>query len=168
MRGILALDRRRAVADVAAALTFGGRGGEQHLIVAQPAQQQPMPGAAAAVTRKARDLGLMHRVDHGGGGAGAAEYVADIDHVADAGSFAAELAWNRNPHEALGARRGHRLGRKRELRSTATACSAATAATFSARERRLAAPGATLPASTLPRTTALAREHPAKQSFADG
>jgi hypothetical protein len=71
-----------------------------------------MPGAAAAVTRKARDLGLMHRIDHGGGGAGAAEYVADIEHVADAGSFAAELAWNRNPHEALGARRGHRLGRE--------------------------------------------------------
>ena len=71
-----------------------------------------MPGAAAAVTREARDLGLMHRIDHGGGGAGAAEHVADIEHVADASSFAAELAWNRNPHEALGARRGHRLGRE--------------------------------------------------------
>ena len=63
------------------------------------------------MTRKARDLGLMHRIDHGGGGAGAAKHVADIEHVADAGSFAAELAWNR-PHEALGARRGHRLGRE--------------------------------------------------------
>ena len=54
----------------------------------------------------------MHRIDNGGGGAGALEHVADIDHVADAGAFAAELAWNRNPHQALGARRGHRLGRE--------------------------------------------------------
>ena len=71
-----------------------------------------MPGAAAAVTREAGHLGLMHGVDHGGGGAGAAQHVADIDHVADASSFAAELARNRDPHEALCARRGDRLGRK--------------------------------------------------------
>ena len=71
-----------------------------------------MPSAAAAVPREAGDLGLMHRVDHGGRGAGAPEYVADFDHIADAGALAAEFARNRNAHQALGARLGDRLGRE--------------------------------------------------------
>jgi hypothetical protein len=131
------------------------------VIVAQPAQQQPMPGAAAAVTREARDLGLMHRIDHGGGGAGAAEHVADIEHVADASSFAAELTWNRNPHEALGARRGHRLGRETRVAIDGDSMFRGDRGDLfrAGGEARGAGCDA---ASTLPRTTALAPGTPCK------
>ena len=112
MRDVLPLDRRRALADVAAALTFGGRGGQQQLFVAQAAQQRSMPGAVAAVAQHARDLGLVHRIDHGGRGAGAAERVADIDHVGDASAFAAEIVRHHDAEQALGARRGDRFGRE--------------------------------------------------------
>ena len=71
-----------------------------------------MPGAAFAMPREAGDLGLMHRVDHGGRRAGAAERVANIDDVGDAGAFAAELARHRNAHQSRGARGGDRLRRK--------------------------------------------------------
>ena len=47
----------------------------------------------------------MHRVDHGGRGAGAAERVADVDDVGDAGAFAAELVRHHDAEQALGARR---------------------------------------------------------------
>ena len=106
------LDRRGAVAHVAAALPLGGRGREQHLFGAKPAQQKLMPGAALAVPHHARDLGLVHRIDHGRGRTGAAEHVANIHHVGDAGALTAELARNRNAHEARGARGGDRLRRK--------------------------------------------------------
>ena len=71
-----------------------------------------MPSAAAAVPCEAGDLGLMHRVDHGGRGAGAAEDVADIDHVADAGALSAEVARNGNAQQALGAQRCYRFSRE--------------------------------------------------------
>ena len=77
-------DGRRAVADVAAALAFGGRGGEQQLFVGEPAQQPLMPGAGAAVAHQAGDLDLVHRIDHRGRGAGAAERVADVGDLGDA------------------------------------------------------------------------------------
>ena len=111
----VALDRRRAVADVAAGLAFGGRGGEQQLFVAEPAQQELMPGAAAAVTHQASDLGLMHRIDHGGRCAGAAERVTDVDDVGDAGALAAEFARHRNAEQPLGARSADRLFRKTRI-----------------------------------------------------
>ena len=71
-----------------------------------------MPGIAAPVPCEAGDLGLMHRVDHGGRGASAAEHIADIDHVTDAGAFAPKFPRNRNPHQALGAQRCYRFSRE--------------------------------------------------------
>jgi hypothetical protein len=61
------------------------------------------------VARDAGDLGLMHRVNHRRCRTGAAERVADVNHVADAGALTAEIARDRNAHEALGARSGDRL-----------------------------------------------------------
>ena len=50
-----------------------------------------MTAAADAVADQARDLGLVHREDHRGRGAGAAERVAHVDHVGDRRAVAAEL-----------------------------------------------------------------------------
>ncbi len=94
-RGAL-LDRRRTGADVAAVLSFRGRGRQQQLFRRDPAHQRFMPIAAGAVPDQAGHLGLMHGEDHGSGGAGAAERVADLGDVVDRGTEAAEL--DRNLH----------------------------------------------------------------------
>ena len=112
---VVPLDRGGAVADVTAAFALGGRGRQQHLLAAQPAQQTLMPGAAGAMPGNASNLGLVHRVNHRRGGAGAAERITDIGDIGDAGALAAELARHRDAHEARGARGGHRLGRKARL-----------------------------------------------------
>ena len=98
----LPLDRRCAVANVAAAVAFGGRGREQHLLAADAAHQQLMPGAAAAVPRQASHLGLVHRVDHRRRGAGAAERVTDVGNLGDAGALAAEFARHGDAQKPLG------------------------------------------------------------------
>jgi hypothetical protein len=81
------------------------------LLAGNMPHQPLVPGAAAAVPRDARHLGLMHGKDHRGRGAGAPERVADIDNVADARTLAAELSWNCRAQETLRARRGDRFGR---------------------------------------------------------
>jgi hypothetical protein len=107
----MGFDRSRAVAQIAAAIALGGRGGQQQLLAGNMPHQPLVPSAAAPVPRDARHLGLMHGEDHRGRGAGAPERVADIDNVADARTLAAELTWNRRAQETLGARGGDRLGR---------------------------------------------------------
>ena len=74
-----------------------------------------MPRAVAAMADQQRDLGLMHRIDHGRRGAGAAEPVTDVDDVGDAGAFAAEIVRHHDAQEALAARGGDRLARKARL-----------------------------------------------------
>ena len=81
----------------------------------EPAQQELMPGAGSAMAHQARDLGLVHRIDHGGRCAGAAERVANVDDVGDAGAFAAEFARHRDAEKPLGARGGDRLFRKSRI-----------------------------------------------------
>ncbi len=61
------------------------------------------------MTDEARDLGLVHRIDHRRRCAGAAERVADVDNLGDAGAFAAEFARHRDAKQALGARGGNGL-----------------------------------------------------------
>ena len=111
MRRFMRFDRSRAVAQIAAAIALGGRGGKQQLLAGNMPHQPLVPGAAAAVPRDARHLGLMHGKDHRGRGAGAPERVADVDNVADARTLAAELSWNCRAQETLGARGGDRFGR---------------------------------------------------------
>ena len=102
-------DRSFAVTHIAAAIALGGRRCEQHLLIADAAHEQLMPRAAAAVPDNAGDLGLMHGENHRRGGAGAAERVANIGHVRDAGALAAELVRNGGSEQAFGARRRNRL-----------------------------------------------------------
>jgi hypothetical protein len=54
----------------------------------------------------------MHGVNHGCGGAGAAERVADIDDVGNAGALTAEFARHRRAQQPLGARRIDRFDRE--------------------------------------------------------
>jgi hypothetical protein len=85
---------------------------EASKMLAGDARHQPLvPDAAAAVPHDARYLGLMHRENHRGRGAGAAERVADIDDIADAGALAAQLAWNGRAEQAFSPRSGDRLRR---------------------------------------------------------
>ena len=109
---IAQLDRRRAVAHVAAAIALGRRRRQQHLLAAHPAHQRLMPGAAAAMPRDAGHLGLMHGENHRRRGAGAAEHVTNIDHVGDAGALAAEFARHHDAQQTLGAGGGDGLRRK--------------------------------------------------------
>ena len=74
-----------------------------------------MPGAAAAVADDAGHHDLMHGEDHRGRSAGAAERVADIDDVGDAGAFAAEIARHHDAQQPLGARGGEGFGRKARI-----------------------------------------------------
>ncbi|MFK4694766.1 hypothetical protein ABIF42_000360 [Bradyrhizobium diazoefficiens] len=85
------VDGGSAGADVAAVLAFCGGGGEQPLVAGDPAHHGFHPGNAVAVPDDAGDLGLVHRVDHRGRGAGAPERVADVGDVVDRGAEAAEL-----------------------------------------------------------------------------
>src|SRR5580704_7910689 len=71
-----------------------------------------MPMAAGAVSDQAGHLGLMHGEDHGGGGAGAAERVADLGDVVDGGTEAAELDRDLHAEKFLGAGRVDRGLRK--------------------------------------------------------
>ena len=111
----LPLDRRCAVANIAAAVAFGGRGREQHLLAAESAHQQLMPGAAAAVSRYAGHLGLVHGVDHGGGGACPPKRVTDVGDLGNAGALAAKFTRYGNAQQALLARGSDRLRRKTQL-----------------------------------------------------
>ncbi len=67
------------------------------------------------MTREASQLGLVHRINHGGGRAGAAERVADVDNVGDAGAFATEFARHRDTEQPLGARGGDRFIRETRI-----------------------------------------------------
>ena len=115
MRSTLPLDWRCAVANVAAVVAFGGRGREQHLLATDTAHQQLMPGAAATVSRHASHLGLMHRVDHGRRGTGAAERVTDVGNLGNAGALAAELAGHGDAQQAMLPSSRDRLRRKPRL-----------------------------------------------------
>jgi hypothetical protein len=61
---------------------------------------------------EARHHDLMHRIDHRNGTAGAAEHVADVDHLGDACALAAELDRNEDSEQALRPDRRKRFGRK--------------------------------------------------------
>ena len=61
MRPVMGFDRRRAIAQIAAAIAFGGRGRQQQLLAGNMPHQPLVPSAAAPVPRDARHLGLMHR-----------------------------------------------------------------------------------------------------------
>ena len=108
--GAVALDRRLAGADVAAALTLGGRGGDEHLFVGQLAQEGADPGAVHAVADHASDLHLVHGVDQRRGAASLAQRVTDLGELAQAGVFAAEALRRHDAHQPLGLRGGDRLG----------------------------------------------------------
>ena len=95
------VDRSRAGADVAAVLAFGGGGGEQPLVAGDPAHHGLHPGDAMAVPDDAGDLGLVHRVDHRRGRAGASERVADVGDVMDRGAEAAEFDRNHHAEQFL-------------------------------------------------------------------
>ena len=107
----MGFDRRRAAAQIAAAVALGRRGGEQQLLAGNAPHQPLVPGAAAAMARDARHFGLMHGEYHRRGGASAAERVADIDDIADARAFAAEFTRNCRAQKTRGARGGDRFGR---------------------------------------------------------
>jgi hypothetical protein len=110
--GARVLDGGGREADVAAVLALGGRGGQQHLLGRDAAHQRLMPGRAAAVPDQAGDLGLMHRKDHGGRGAGAAERVAHVGNVGDRRAVAAELMRDLQAQQPLRARRVDRSFRE--------------------------------------------------------
>ncbi len=85
------------------------------MFVGEPAQQELMPGAGAAVAHEAGHFGLVHRIDHGGRCAGAAERVADIDDVGDACALAAEFARHGDAEQPFGAQRRDRLVRETRI-----------------------------------------------------
>ncbi|MGY4500020.1 hypothetical protein ACVWYH_003951 [Bradyrhizobium sp. GM24.11] len=95
------VDRGRAGADVAAVLAFGGGGGEQPLVAGDPAHHGFHPGNTVAMPDDAGDLGLVHRVDHRGRGAGASERVADVGDVIDRCAEAAELDRDHDAEQLL-------------------------------------------------------------------
>ncbi len=86
------------------------------------------PGIAVAVADHAGHLDLVHRVDHRGRGAGAAERVADVDHVGDRGALAAEIAGTMMPSRRCSRAAANASSGKRASRSTPPALAAATAA----------------------------------------
>ncbi len=88
------------------------RGGHQQLPLGDPALQALLPRIAGAMAHEARDLDLMHRIDHRGGGAGAPEDVADVDHLRRARLLAAECGGNKNAEQLLCANRVERFARK--------------------------------------------------------
>jgi len=74
-----------------------------------------MPRAAAAVSRYAGDLGLVHGVDHGGGGTGPAERVTDVGDFGHAGALAAKFTWHGCTQKAMLTSSRHCLHRKTRL-----------------------------------------------------
>ncbi len=108
----LGFDRGSAGPDVAAVLSFRGGGGQQQLLGRQAAQHALVPGIAAAVPDHAGDLRLVHGEDHGRRRTGAAELVADVHHLAEAGALPAEIAGNHHAEQPLLPRRIDRLGRE--------------------------------------------------------
>ena len=113
--GAVALHRGRAEADVSAVLAFRGRRRQQQLFGRDAAHQPFVPAAARAVADQARDLGLMHREDHPGRGAGAAERVAHVGHLGDRRAVAAELDRDLGAQKPLLARRVDGLPREARL-----------------------------------------------------
>ena len=65
--------------------------------------------------RQAGDLGLVHGIDHRRRGAGAAQRVADIDDVRDAGALAAQFARHRDAKEPFGTHGGDRFLRESRI-----------------------------------------------------
>jgi hypothetical protein len=85
------------------------------LLGANAAQQPLVPRAVAAMAHQDRHHDLMHREDHGGGGTGPPERIADIDHIADAPAFAAEIGRHQDAHQALRPQCRNRLSRESRL-----------------------------------------------------
>ena len=103
--GVGAFDGGGAGADVAAVLAFGRRGRQQQLFGRYAAHQRFMPRAAGSVPDQAGDLGLMHRKDHRGGGAGATQRIAHVGDVEDRCAVAAERDRDLGAEKFLLARR---------------------------------------------------------------
>src|SRR5579871_4201707 len=103
--GVAMRDGSRAGADVAAVLAFRGRRCKQQLLYRHAPHQVLVILAADAVPDQAGNLGLMHRKDHGAGGAGAAKRVADLGDVGDRCAEAAEGDRNQHAEKLLLARR---------------------------------------------------------------
>ncbi len=106
--GIRALDGGGGEADVAAVLSLGGRGGQEHLFGRDAAHQCFVPPGAGAVPDQAGDLGLMHRKDHRRRRAGAAERVAHVGDIGDRCAVAAERQRDLDAQQPL---RAHRVER---------------------------------------------------------
>ena len=68
-----------------------------------PAHQRFVPGAAGAVPHQTRNLGLMHREDHRGRRAGAAERIEHVGDIEDRRAVAAERFRNLDAQQPLGA-----------------------------------------------------------------
>src|SRR5450631_869786 len=90
-----------AGANIAAALPFGRRRGQQQLLGAEAPQEALVPSARQSMSHDTCDLCLMHRVDHRRGGTSAAEPPAYIGDVRDAHRFPAEIAWGHDAHQTL-------------------------------------------------------------------
>ncbi len=82
------------------------------MLIGDAAQDRVLAGIALAVAHQAGDLGVVHREDHGAGGAGLAERVADIGQDPDRSALAAELDRNSGAEQPVRAHRGHGLFRE--------------------------------------------------------
>src|SRR5579871_2109600 len=82
-----------------------------------------MPTAAGAMPDEAGDLGLMHREDHAGRGAGTAECVAHVGDVGDRGFVAAVGGGDLDPEELFTARGINGLPGKTRLAIDYIGCS---------------------------------------------
>src|ERR1700730_6878361 len=76
--------------DVAAIGALGRRRGEQPLIVRDSTLKDELPGITAGMADEAGDLDLMHRKNHSGRAASAAQDRADVRDVRRTRAFAAE------------------------------------------------------------------------------
>jgi len=83
--------RADARAHVAADAHLGGGGGDQPLVVRDLARVVAEEGAGEPVVHDARDLDLVHREDHRGGGAVVAERLAQARDLRDVEAEAAVL-----------------------------------------------------------------------------
>ena len=110
----IGLQRACAVADVAAPLAFRRRGGDEQLILGDPALELEQPGIFGRMPGQASDLDLMHGIDHGGRRAGAAELITDIGYMRETGPLAAAGDGNGDSQEPFLASGGEcRAGKSR-------------------------------------------------------
>ena len=91
---------------------FRRDGGEQEAAVRDAGQVPAQGGGAGGVAHQAGNLNLVHRIDHGGRGAGPAQAEGDIGHGSHAHASAAQLGRDMRAQQPALAHRQNGLRRK--------------------------------------------------------